>query len=71
MLLEQVILNLTHSDISVIQKLQNTIDKLISWVKTANELMNKIETGPKPVVAAINGFALGGGLEISISCNAR
>ena len=35
------------------------------------EFMRKLETLPKPVVAAINGAALGGGLEIALTCNHR
>ena len=34
-------------------------------------LLNSIETGPKPVVAAINGNCLGGGLEMAMSCHWR
>jgi 3-hydroxyacyl-CoA dehydrogenase len=36
-----------------------------------NEVFNKLEHCTKPVVAAINGIALGGGLETALCCNYR
>jgi len=45
--------------------------EFIAGAQTANALFSEIEDLPYPSVAAINGFALGGGFEICLACDSR
>jgi len=48
-----------------------TADEGRAFGKKGNKVFAKIEDMPKPVIAAINGFALGGGCELALACDIR
>lgn len=57
------------ADISEMQNLRPK--EALAFMELGNETLRLIETLPKPSIAAVNGFALGGGTEISMSCDMR
>lgn len=46
-------------------------EKAFNLSRNGQQLMDKIEQYPKPVIASIHGAALGGGLELAMSCHIR
>jgi len=58
------------ADITEMQKVKDR-DSIFPLVMENNKLLNSIEQGPKPVIAALNGNCLGGGLEIAMASHYR
>lgn len=60
------------ADVKELKKLsEESLESRKEFILKNNAILNKIENFPKPVLAFINGYALGGGCELALACHMR
>ena len=59
------------ANLKEIQTMPQDAATIMAFVRALHQILRKVEQGGKPVVAAMNGTALGGGMEVALGCHYR
>ena len=59
------------ADISKFDKERSTKEAVLSYNKRTHKVYELLETFPKPTIAKINGYCIGGGLNLAVCCDIR
>src|SRR5712692_6772285 len=59
----------TGADLKVLQAMGR--EDMLKWVQTCHSIVRQLRGAQKPLLAAIHGTAVGGGLEIVLHCDVR